>query len=251
VDKMGLPTRALRGGKITVVMTPGLHRLHPSPTAPTTIEAAYSVARPSPAERPWIGLCMVTSLDGSVSIDGTSGGLGNINDLNVLLTLRDIADMVLVGAGTARGEGYGPPRLPGKRIGIVTNSGNVDLGTELFTTGAGFLIAPETAEIDESRVEVLRAGEQAVDLPLAVARLRQVMPSVRYVQAEGGPRLNGALLAADLIDELDLSLSPRLVGGNGPRLTAAAPELERRFELSHVLADEQSFLFTRWVRRTD
>jgi riboflavin biosynthesis pyrimidine reductase len=193
---------------------------------------------------------MVTSLDGSVSIDGTSGGLGNANDLDVLLTLRDIADMVLVGAGTARGEGYGPPRLPGKRIGVVTNSGRVDLGTDLFTSGAGFLIAPDTADIDESRVEVLRAGDAAVELTLAIARLSNVMPSVRYVQAEGGPRLNGALLAADLIDELDLSLSPRLVGGHGSRLTAAAPEIEQHFELAHLLADEDSFVFTRWIRRT-
>ena len=193
---------------------------------------------------------MVTSLDGSVSIDGTSGGLGNANDIDVLLTLRDIADMVLVGAGTARGEGYGPPRLPGKRIGVVSNSGRVDLGTDLFTSGAGFLIAPDSADIDESRVEVLRAGATTVDLALAVALLHHVMPSVRYVQAEGGPHLNGALLAADLIDELDLSLSPRLVGGDGPRLTATAPQVEHRFELAHVLADDDSFVFTRWVRRT-
>ena len=190
----------------------------------------------------------MTSLDASVSIDGTSGWLGNANDIAVLMTLRDIADIVLVVAGTARGEGYGPPRIPGKRIGVVTNSGRVDLDTELFTSGAGFVIAPAAADIDESQVEVLRAGETSVDLPLAIGRLRQVVPSVRYVQAEGGPRLNGALLEADLIDELDLSLSPRLVGGHGPRLTTSAPELERRFELSHVLIDGDSFVFTRWVR---
>ena len=229
-------------------MRPALRRLHPTSTAPVTIEAAYQVERTPPPDRPWVGLCMVTSLDGSVSIDGTSGGLGNANDIAVLMTLRDIADIVLDGAGTARTEGYGPPRIPGKRIGVVTNSGRVDLDTELFTSGAGFVIAPAAADIDESQVEVLRAGETSVDLPLAIGRLRQVVPSVRYVQAEGGPRLNGALLEADLIDELDLSLSPRLVGGHGPRLTTSAPELERRFELSHVLIDGDSFVFTRWVR---
>lgn len=234
---------------IAGVMNPPLRRLHPSPLTPITIPDAYQAERPAPHDRPWIGLCMVSSLDGSVSIDGTSGGLGNPNDIGVLLALRDIADMVLVGAGTARGEGYGPPRLPGKRIGVVSNSGRVDLTTDLFTSGAGFLIAPNTADIDESSVEVLRAGDTEVDLTLAVARLHHVMPSVRYVQAEGGPHLNGALLAADLIDELDLSLSPRLVGGDGPRLSTGAPENQQRFELAHLLVDDDSFVFTRWVRR--
>ncbi len=229
-------------------MKPSLRRLLPAPTTPITIQEAYAVERPRPLDRPWLGLCMVTSLDGSVSVDGTSGGLGNANDIDVLLTLRDIADMVLVGAGTARGEGYGPPRLAGKRIGVVTNSGHVDLGSDLFTSGSGFLIAPESAQIDETTVQVLRSGGDAVDLTDAVARLVEVMPGVRYVQAEGGPHLNGALLAADLIDELDLSLSPRLVGGDGPRLTAGAMEIERRFELAHVLADDDGFVFSRWVR---
>ncbi len=200
-------------------MKPALRRLHPAPATPITIADAYAIERPPRADRPWVGLCMVASLDGSVSIDGTSGGLGNPNDLDVLVTLRQISDMVLVGAGTARGEGYGPPSAPGKRIGVVTNRGRVDLATPLFTSGAGFLIAPESAEIDESRVQVLRAGGQAVDLADAVGRLDEIMPSVRYVQAEGGPQLNGALLADDLIDELDLTISPRLIGGSGPRLT--------------------------------
>lgn len=192
---------------------------------------------------------MVASLDGSVSIDGTSGGLGNRNDLDVLLTLRELSDMVLVGAGTASGEGYGPPTSPNKRIGVVTNSGRVDLRSDLFTSGSGFLIAPAAADIDESRVEVLRAGENAVDLAEAVSRLHEVLPNVRYVQAEGGPRLNAALLSADLIDELDLSLSPRLVGGAGPRMITGAEEVDRRLELVHLLADDDGFVFSRWVRR--
>lgn len=230
-------------------MKPALRRLHPSPTAPITVPDAYIVDRPPPPDRPWVSLCMLSSLDGSVSVDGSSGGLGNPNDLDVLLTLREISDMVLVGAGTARGEGYGPPSTQGRRIGVVTNSGRVDLTTPLFGSGAGFLIAPASAEIDESMVQVLRAGELVVDLVAAVGRLCEVVSTVMYVHAEGGPRLNGALLSEDLIDELDLSISPRLVGGDGPRLTAAAPELDRRFDLAHLLADDDGFLFSRWVRR--
>jgi len=231
-------------------MNPPVRRLHPGTPGPITIGHAYDVERRAPTGRPWIGLCMVTSLDGSVSIDGTSGGLGNPNDLEVLLTLRDLADMVIVGAGTASGEGYGPPRRSGNRIGVVTNSGRVDLDTELFTSGSGFLIAPASAAIDESRAQVLRSGETSVDLADAVARLHEVMPTVQYVQAEGGPTLNAALLAADLIDELDLSLSPRLVGGSGRRLASGISEHDRRFELAHLLVDDEGFVFTRWVRPT-
>ena len=79
-------------------------------------------------------------------------------------------------------------------------------------------------------------------------RLHEVLPAVRYVQAEGGPRFNASLLEADLIDEIDLSFSPRLVGGNGARLTAGAPEIDRRFDLAHLLADDEGYLFSRWVR---
>ena len=77
----------------------------------------------------------------------------------MLLTLRDLADVVLVGAGTASGEGYGPPRTPGLRIGVVTNSGHRRSRRQpLFASGAGFVIAPQSADVDESAVDVLRAG---------------------------------------------------------------------------------------------
>ena len=191
---------------------------------------------------------MVSSLDGSIAVDGTSGGLGNPNDLEVLLTLRSLADMILVGAGTVRGEGYGPPEKTGQRIGVVTNRGNVDLDRDLFTSGAGFVNTNEAAEVDETRVEVLRAGTDQVDEAAAVTRLDEIDPSVRYVQAEGGAGFNGSLLDAGVIDELDLSLSPHLVGGDGPRLTTGAAEGLQGFELAHLLVDSDGFVFSRWTR---
>jgi riboflavin biosynthesis pyrimidine reductase len=192
---------------------------------------------------------MIASLDGAIAVDGMSGPLGNPNDLEVLLTLRDLADVVLVGAGTARGEGYGPPRKPGLRIGVVTNSGSVDLDTPLFTSGSGFLIAPEAANVDQSRVDVLRAGDDRVDLERALATITSIVPGARFAQVEGGPTLNGALVGADLVDELDLTLSPRIAGSDGARVTRGAPAVDRRFDVAHLLIDEESFVFGRWVRR--
>jgi riboflavin biosynthesis pyrimidine reductase len=95
---------------------------------------------------------------------------------------------------------------------------------------------------------VLRAGRAEVDLELALSSLGSIVGGVRYVQVEGGPTLNGALLAADLIDELDLTWSPRLVGSGSPRVTAGAAAVDARFGLVHLLADEEHFVFGRWLR---
>lgn len=230
--------------------TPTLRRLHPQPAIVTTVADAYDVVRAAPTGRPWMNLCMVSSLDGAVAVDGSSGGLGNANDRQVLATLRRLADVVLVGAGTAMGEGYGPPSKPGQRIAVATNSGRVDLDRPLFESGAGFLIAPESAEIDESRVDVLRAGRDRLDVALAVTRLGEISGrDVHLVQAEGGPTLNGALWEADIVDEFDLTLSPVVAGGDATRIVSGAAQLTAPMQLAHLLADDDGYVFGRWLRR--
>lgn len=194
---------------------------------------------------------MVTSLDGSVAVGGTSGALGNENDLDTLLTLRRLADLLIVGARTVRGEGYGPPKKAGQRVGVVTNSGDVDLDAELFTCGAGFLITAESTDLGKTEISVLRAGSDRVDIAAAVARLHEIVPGVAYVQAEGGPGLNASLLDADLIDELDVTISPNLVGGNGPRITLGARESIHGFRLAHLLVDDEGYVFGRYLRARD
>ena len=94
----------------------------------------------------------------------------------------------------------------------------------------------------EVPVASVRAGVGEVDVAAAVAQL-----DAHVVQAEGGSTLNGLLAAADLIDELNLSISPQINGGSGPRVTNGAPALSQRMTLAHVLEDD-SFLFTRYVR---
>ncbi len=227
-----------------------MRRLLPTPHEDLTVEEAYSAPLgDGSTDRPWVQLCMVASLDGSTVVDGVSGGLSSPNDLAVLLRLRSLADVVLVGAGTARGEGYGPPERPGQRIGLVTRSGNVDTSTELFGSGAGFVVTTEEASIDApDGIEIVRAGTEEVDLAGAIAEIgRRFGASV--IQAEGGPMLNGALADADLIDELDLTASPGVVGGTGPRLTRGGDDVERPFDLVQLVVDDDQFLFQRWRRR--
>ncbi|MGZ4700928.1 MAG: dihydrofolate reductase family protein, partial [Ilumatobacteraceae bacterium] len=154
--------------------------------------------------------------------------------------LRGLADVLIVGAATVRIEGYGPPRKPGQRVGVVSRKGDVDSTSALFTSGAGFLILPDDAP--PTSVDSVRAGRGEVDLAAALSQL-----DADFVQAEGGALLNGALAAADLIDELNLTLSPMLAGGTGPRVTSGQTHLARRMRLVHVLEDD-GYLFTRYLR---
>lgn len=193
---------------------------------------------------------MISGLDGSTVVDGASGGLGNAGDHAVFTALRRAADVIIVGAGTAAAEQYGAPGRTGQRIAIVTASGRVDTTTELFGSGAGFLITTEDGPAVPGGTDVVRAGTGSVDLALALTRLDQVVGDVRFAQAEGGPRLNGSLVAADVVDEINLSVAPMVTGGDGARLTVGAPEHLRRYRPVHVLVDDDGYLFTQW-RRAD
>lgn len=191
---------------------------------------------------PWVSLCMITSIDGSTAADGTSGGLSSPTDASVLGALRQLADIVVVGAGTVRDEQYGAPKKAGLRIGVVTSNGrSLDLDSALFTSGAGFLITTDDAPT--LPVDTLRAGTGRVDLVRALRRL-----GADFVHVEGGPRLNGALLAAGIVDEVNLTLSPHLVGGDGARLVVGAPEELVPFDLVQ-LCEEGGYLFLRYVKR--
>ena len=218
-----------------------LRRLLPDPVDEITVAEAYGVERPRPSDRPWVGLCMVSGLDGSTVVDDNSRALSSPTDTEVLLGLRQLADLLLVGASTVRIEGYGPPRKPGQRLGVVSRRGaDLDFDGPLFASGAAFVVCPEDAP--ELPVPTVRAGIGEVDFRGVLAQLE-----VDYVQAEGGSVLNAALAAADVLDELDLTISPVLSGGDGPRLTTGAPPLLHRMRLAHLCEDD-GFLFTRYVR---
>lgn len=217
-----------------------MRRLYDHPTDRVTVREAYDVERPRPDGRPWLGVCMVASIDGSTVVDSNSRSLSSKTDQEVLLTLRELADVLIVGAATVRIEGYGPPRKRGQRVGVVSRRGDVDATSPLFTSGAGFLILPEDAP--PTPIDSIRAGTGEVDFAGALAQL-----DANFVQAEGGAQLNGALSAADVIDELNLTISPQLAGGDGPRVTSGSAQLSRKMRLAHLL-EEDGFLFTRYLR---
>jgi len=231
-----------------------VRRLHPAAGQAPNVDrdglgALYGVDRPDGPGRPWLGLCMVASLDGSTSLAGRSGALGNDNDRAVLSALRRAADVILVGAGTVAVEGYRPPRKDGQRIAVVTSRLRLDLDSELFRSGAGLLVLPADGPETPPGIDAIRAGTGVVDLRAALVALAALIGGARFVQAEGGPQLNGALLEAGCVDEINLTIAPLLTGGPDGRIVAGASESARRFEPAHVLADDDGYLFTRWVRR--
>jgi riboflavin biosynthesis pyrimidine reductase len=227
-----------------------MRRLLPEPGDDIEVSEAYAAPLGAHTDRPWVGLCMVASLDGSTVVDGRSGALSSPTDSAVLLQLRTIADAIIVGAGTVRGEGYGAARKAGQRIGVVTLSGDLDYSSPLFESGTGFVITSvEGPSVPVPGIDVLRAGHGSVDLLEAIRRLPEVCGPCAFVQAEGGAALNGALVDADIVDEINLTTSPGVVGGHGPRLSSGAAEHVHRFALEQLAVDEESFLFARWSRR--
>ena len=175
---------------------------------------------------------MIESADGAAAVDGLSGGLGGPADREVFGLLRALAGVILVGAGTARAEGYRPARVAerwaGLRAGraatppIAVLSGRLDLdpaGPLLAQAPAGARTivitaesAPAARRADVARyADVVIGGEHEVTAAAAVGALAGL--GYREVLAEGGPHLLGQLAAAGLIDELCVTISPVLAGG--------------------------------------
>ena len=182
---------------------------------------------------------MISTPGGTVDIDGRSGPLGGPADQQRLRDLRAAASVVLVGAGTVRAENYGAPSRNDLRIAVITTTCRLDFSSPLFASGAGLVVT--TTDAPPVPVENRRHGTGTVDLADAVASLGPGL-----VHVEGGPMLNAALLEADLVDAINLTVSPLLTGAQGPSW-AVAPHAVRRFALETVESVDE-FVFARWVR---
>ena len=207
----------------------------------------------------WLSLCMVTSLDGSVTLRGVSGGLGGPADHQALGRVRDACDVILVGAGTVRDEDYPPypggPRRQARRqqkglaprppVAMVTRTGSLPAGHPLVADpdDAPVVIvarsdeATARAALSSSpagpRIRWIVAGGSELDWQAALDELAAL--GLPRISCEGGPSLNGELLQAGLVDEAFVTVAPALVGGDGLRLTRTSSPAER-FDLSLVSA---------------
>jgi len=217
----------------------------------------------------WLRANMVASLDGAAHHGGHSKPLSCPADMRIFGVLRGLADAVLVGAGTVRAEDYQPARerpvfaarraaagqAPAPAIAVVTSALELDFSARLFSapavptllvTGAG-AAAGRIAEARRAGVEVVFAGEGAAVEPSRVAPALAER-GLRRLLTEGGPRLLGQFVAADALDELCLTVAPRLTSGDAPRIVnGPGLVVPADFRLAGLL-EEDGFLFTRYRR---
>jgi riboflavin biosynthesis pyrimidine reductase len=254
------------GGEFEVITTPSPG---PLPQAVKRLADLYGneAVAPATAGRPWLRANMISSADGAAALAGRSRGLGGPADRMVFGVLRSLADVILVGAGTARAERYRPVQpgeiWPGLRAGevqvppiaVVTSSLNLQGARLLDGSPPPILITTAAAAADQGgvlqsgaltgRAEIVTAGHDRVDAAAAVAALAGL--GYRRILCEGGPHLLGQLAAARLLDELCLTTSPVLASGAAGRVVTGGGEQPTSLTLAHVLTHD-GFLLARYVR---
>jgi riboflavin biosynthesis pyrimidine reductase len=218
----------------------------------------------------WVRGNMITSLDGGAADDGKSGGLGGPGDRAVFVQMREAADVILVGAATVRVENYSGAQLPvaarqarqrrGQAevppIAVVTRSGNLDPTARLFTrTEVPPLILTSSRTVEDTRsrlgavAEIIDASGSDPDSADS-ARVLEILAERGLVRVltEGGPLILGNLVSSDLLDELCLTVAPILVGGGAKRIVTGLGNVHTRMRRTHLLADADGYLYTRYVR---
>lgn len=241
-----------------------MRRLLPDP-APTSVSEQLESYRPweeAPEDRPLVAMNFVATLDGHATIEGRSGPIGSEADTAMLAGLRSRFDAVMIGAGTMRAERYGRPirktdtREKRRRDGLapeptmVLVSGRLDLPWDapLFASEAEVVIftSSETEPPPTgSPIEVVR-HPGAVNLSQAVRYLRREK-GIRSLLSEGGPHLHEQMQADGLVDDLFLTIAPKLSGGGGPRILEGPLPETIGFELAWLLEGEGD-LFARYRR---
>jgi riboflavin biosynthesis pyrimidine reductase len=218
----------------------------------------------------WVRANFISSLDGAASADGRSGVLGGAGDRVVFRLMRELADVVVVGAGTVRIENYSGAQLGaaerqrrharGQRevppIAIVTRSAVLDHDLPVFTqTEVPPLLLTAHDAVTEARArfagladvyDCSGADTGGVDLGAALRTLAGL--GLTRVLAEGGPSLLGTFIADGLLDELCLTVAPTVVGGGSKRIADGHQELITRLRRRHVLGDDDGYLYTRYSR---
>jgi len=220
----------------------------------------------------WVRSNFISSLDGGATVDGKSGDLAGPGDRALFQVMRDLADVIVVGAGTVRAENYGGAKLGVAArqsrqargqdevppICIISQSGRLERDMRVFTdTEVPPLVF---TSLDTSGVTRERLGDSAemlsgsgpdagaVDLATVLRTLAD--RGLRRVLTEGGPRLHGTFIEDGLLDELCLSLAPTVVGGQARRIATGVSQVHTPMRPSMLLSDDAGYLYARYVRHT-
>ena len=243
-----------------------MRRLLPDP-GPTSVGQQLDGYRPweEPNEdRPLVAVNFATTVDGRASIAGVSGAIGSATDTAMLAGLRTRFDAVMIGAGTMRAERYGPlPNKPERREErerrglspdplLVIVSGRLDLPWDAgaFSDGGGEVVIFTASEADPPEtatpVQVVR-HDKFVDVVEALRQLRTDF-GVQALLCEGGPGLHNQLEGAGIVDDLFLTIAPKLAGGDAPRIIEGDLPGITELQLAWLL-EQDGELFARYRRR--
>jgi len=228
-----------------------MQRLLPDP-GPTTVERQLAPYRPweEPRdERPLVAANFAATVDGRATIGGVSGPIGSVADTTMLARLRTRFDAVMIGAGTMRAERYGR-LVPNQEQRERRERLDLPWDAPLFTAGGGRVLIftaseaepPETA----TSLRIVR-HEGFVNLVEALRHLRQER-GIRALLCEGGPGLHGELEGGGLVDDLFLTIAPKLAGGGALRILEGELPSVADLELAWLL-EEDGELFARYRRR--
>lgn len=223
-----------------------------------------------PNDRPWLRANFIASLDGAATVGGTTAQLGGSVDRALFSLLRELADVILVGAGTVRIESYSGARLNVAQrqrrqahgqsevppLAIVTKAGRLDRDMPVFTrTEVPPLVLTCTAAADATRqrlagladvVDCSGADPARVDEAAVLAAL--IERGLRRMLTEGGPMLLGSFVERGMLDELCLTIAPCLAGGPSERIATGPGQLVTRLRCAHILTDDDGYLYTRYVK---
>jgi riboflavin biosynthesis pyrimidine reductase len=197
--------------------------------------------------RPWLRTNFVATLDGAAhDAGGVTASLGGDTDTELFAHLRSIADVVLVGAGTARVERYRPT----SSAPLALVSRRLDIPERLQASGVVVVTttdapAERVSELTAAGVEVMAHGDVTVDWPSVLAAF--AARGWYKINCEGGPSLHGELVSSGLVDDLCLTIAPVLTAGDAPRIAHSRLPVTENMQLAHAVP-VGDVLFTRWVR---
>lgn len=240
-----------------------MRALLPEPVTDVDLHDHYAAGW---TDRGGVRVNFVSSVDGAVSAGGRSRGLQTPGDNAVFAALRDLADVVVVGSGTAAAEDYGPARFGDRRlaarrahglpdtmpVAVLSRSLRLDPAARLFTEArpaARPLVLTCSAAGGnrtalESVADVIDCGTDDVE----PARVRAVLEQrgLRRILCEGGPTVFARFAAAGEVDELCLSITP-LLAGPGPGRITDGREWPRTLTLTLTgLLEDDGALFCRY-----
>jgi riboflavin-specific deaminase-like protein len=212
-------------------------------------------SEPRRADLPYLAINMVTTADGRAAVDGSAVGIGSSADKRLMRELRAEADVVMHGAGTVRADPLSarvPPDLVEQRLAhglspqplgaIVTRSGNLPSTHPYYDSPTVIYVTSDRpVRVEAQSVEICRVADVA-DVVADLARR-----GIRRILCEGGPTLNSALFAAGLIDEVFLTVAPKLVGGEDPLTIVKGPRFGATIHLElRSVIELESELFLRY-----